>query len=55
MLLYEQYRDPQKAAALKRFVTWGLTTGQTYSSHLGYMPLPDAVSGPALAALERIS
>lgn len=55
LLLYEHYRDPQRAAALKRFVTWGLTTGQTYSSELGYIPLPDAVTAPALAALERIN
>jgi len=55
LLLYEHYRDPQKAAALKRFVTWGLTTGQTYSSELGYIPLPDGVTAPALAALERIN
>ena len=55
LLLYEHYRDPQKAAALKRFVAWGLTTGQTYSSELGYIPLPEEVKTPALAALERIN
>jgi phosphate transport system substrate-binding protein len=55
LLLYEHYREPQKAAALKRFVMWGLTTGQTYSSDLGYIPLPDAVTAPALAALGRIN
>lgn len=55
LLLHERYRDPQKAAALKRFVAWGLTTGQTYSSELGYIPLPDEVRAPALAALERVN
>ena len=55
LLLYEHYRDPQKAAALKRFVAWGLTAGQTYSSELGYIPLPDGVTAPSLSALERIN
>lgn len=55
LLLYEHDPDPQKAAALKRFVAWGLTTGQTYSSELGYIPLPDEVTALALAALERIN
>ena len=54
LLLYEHYRDPQRAAALKRFVAWGLANGQSYSSELGYVPLPDAVKGPALVALQRI-
>jgi phosphate transport system substrate-binding protein len=55
LLLYQHYSNPQKAAALKRFVTWGLSSGQTYSSELGYIPLPDAVTAPALAALDRIN
>ena len=40
LLLYRKYGDPQKAAAVKNFVTWGLTVGQTIAPGLGYLPLP---------------
>jgi phosphate transport system substrate-binding protein len=43
LLLYEHYRDPQKTAVLKRFVTWGLTTGQgrtAPSSAIFRSPMP---------------
>jgi phosphate transport system substrate-binding protein len=54
LLLYERYPDPDKAAALKKFVTWGLTTGQRYSRELGYIALPPEVASVSLAALDRI-
>ncbi len=31
LLLYDRYQDPAKAAALKKFVAWGLTEGQNFS------------------------
>jgi phosphate transport system substrate-binding protein len=54
LLLYERYPDADKAAALKKFVAWGLTTGQTYSRDLGYIALPPDVASLSLAALDRI-
>ena len=54
LLLKERYADPAKAAALKRFVAWGLGEGQGYSSDLGYIPLPADVAGRGKAALARI-
>jgi ABC-type phosphate transport system substrate-binding protein len=40
--------------ALKEFMKWALTTGQTMSADLGYIPLPAEVAGLSLAALDRI-
>jgi len=54
LLLYERYPDPQKSAALKRFVTWGLSSGQSYGPGLGYIALPADVTARSRAALERI-
>ena len=54
LLLYEKYTDQQKSAALKQFVRWGLSLGQSYSSELGYVPLPSDVASLSRAALDRI-
>jgi len=54
LLLYERYPDQQKGAAIKRFVTWGLTGGQSFSADLGYIALPPEVAALSRAALERI-
>jgi phosphate transport system substrate-binding protein len=54
LLLYDRYDDPGKSAALKKFISWGLTEGQAYSRELGYIPLPSEVASRSLAALERI-
>jgi phosphate transport system substrate-binding protein len=54
LLLYERYGDPQKSAAIKRFVTWGLSLGQSYSPELGYITLPADVARHSRAALEHI-
>jgi phosphate transport system substrate-binding protein len=54
LLIYERYDDRQKSAALKRFVTWGLSLGQSYSPELGYIALPADVASRSRAALERI-
>ncbi len=53
LLLYEQYAEPEKSAALESFVEWGLTQGQSYSSELGYIPLPADVAFLARSALAR--
>jgi phosphate transport system substrate-binding protein len=54
LLLHDRYADRDKGAALKKFVTWGLTEGQVFSRELGYIPLPEEVASRSLAALERI-
>ena len=54
LLLYDRYPDADKAAALKKFVAWGLTAGQRYSRDLGYIALPPEVASVSLAAVERI-
>jgi phosphate transport system substrate-binding protein len=54
LLLYERHPDASKSSALKKFVAWGLTTGQSYSRELGYIALPREVASVSLAALDRI-
>jgi phosphate transport system substrate-binding protein len=54
LLLYERYADQRKGAAIKRFVSWGLTGGQSYSADLGYITLPPEVAALSRAALERV-
>ena len=54
LLLYERYPDQEKSAALRRFVTWGLSSGQPYATELGYIPLPAEITSLSRAALERI-
>ncbi|TPW33310.1 phosphate ABC transporter substrate-binding protein PstS [Martelella alba] len=43
LLLYKQGQDPAKVDAIKQMVEYGLTTGQTMSDALGYIPLPENV------------
>ena len=54
LLLYQKYDDPEKLRALKDFVTYGLTEGQTFAVALGYIPLPESVVAKANAALSSI-
>src|SRR5262245_12383627 len=55
LLLYDRYPNRDAAAALKSFVTWGLTTGQGLSRELGYIPLPAEVVSLSLAALDPLN
>jgi phosphate transport system substrate-binding protein len=55
LLLYREHPSARVSAALKAFVTWGLTDGQRIAEAMGYVPLPDelvALSQGAIAALE---
>ncbi|TSA36696.1 MAG: phosphate ABC transporter substrate-binding protein PstS [Verrucomicrobiaceae bacterium] len=54
LLLYKKYDDAAKLKALKDFVTYGLTTGQSFSEELGYIPLPAPVVEKAKAALATV-
>lgn len=54
LMLYTKYDDAKKLAALKDFVTYGLTEGQTFADDLGYIPLPEAVVIKSKAALATV-
>jgi phosphate transport system substrate-binding protein len=54
LLLYQNYDDKAKLQALKDFVTYGLTEGQSFAIELGYIPLPEAVVARANAALSSV-
>lgn len=53
LLLYEKY-PAERAQAVKSFVDWGLTVGQTFAADLGYLALPEAVADLGKSALSRI-
>jgi phosphate transport system substrate-binding protein len=55
LLCYKKYKDPQKLAALKSVIEYGLTQGQTFSVDLGYIPLPPNVVDADKKALAEIS
>jgi phosphate transport system substrate-binding protein len=54
LLLYKQYDDAQKLAALKRFLRWCLTSGQEFNESLGFVRLPPPVVARATEALDGI-
>jgi len=55
LLCYKKYSDPDKAAAIKSVVQYGLTQGQSFSVDLGYIPLPPNVVDAVSKALAQIS
>ena len=54
LIVKKEYADPAKAAAVKAFVTYGLTKGQAIAPQLGYVTLPQEVVTKAQAALETV-
>src|SRR6201987_5483943 len=54
LLLYKSYSDKDKLAALKKFVTYGLTDGQKLFNDLGYIPMPAEVVQKCEAALATV-
>jgi len=54
LLVHKQYADAAKAAAVKAFVNYGLTTGQAAAPSLGYITLPESVVKQSLAALATV-
>ena len=54
MLVKKSYPVADKGAAVKAFVNYGLTTGQSVAPELGYVTLPDDVVKKVLAALESV-
>jgi phosphate transport system substrate-binding protein len=53
LLLYKNYA-PERLAAIKGFVEWGLTEGQQYLEPLGYIKLPPKVESMAMEAVSAI-
>jgi phosphate transport system substrate-binding protein len=54
LLVHKQYAVAAKAAAVKAFVNYGLTTGQATAPSLGYITLPESVVKQSLAALATV-
>ncbi|HMS65667.1 MAG TPA: phosphate ABC transporter substrate-binding protein PstS [Ignavibacteria bacterium] len=40
ILIYENQKDPSKGKTMKEFLTWALSTGESFAKDLGYAPLP---------------
>jgi phosphate transport system substrate-binding protein len=54
LLVRKNNPDPAKGAAIKEFITYGLTRGQSVAPELGYVTLPEPVVKRAQAALEAV-
>jgi phosphate transport system substrate-binding protein len=54
LLVKKTYTDAAKAAAVKAFMTYGITTGQAIAPELGYITLPSNVVTKVQAALATI-
>ena len=54
LLLYRQYAEAEKGAAVRDFVGWGLSNGQKFAEKLGYLPLPSEVIASGEQALGGI-
>ena len=54
LLVKKSYSAPTKASAVKAFVTYGLTMGQSVAPELGYITLPESVVTKVRAALDTV-
>ena len=54
LLVYKQYDDHRKAAALKQYIKWCLTEGQAFNESLGYVRLTPQVVARTMAAVDRV-
>ncbi len=55
LLIYRQYADPERGAAVRGFVGWGLSSGQSLGEKMGYLPLPGDVASSGAQALGSVS
>ncbi len=55
ILAYKVYPKAETAKAVREFLRYGLTEGQSFAEPLGYVPLPEETRQKALAALENIT
>lgn len=54
LLIPDKIQDPAKKKAIKDFVAWMLTTGQTMTAALAYAPLPKPVVVKEQKAIAKI-
>ena len=54
LLLYRQYDQPERGAAMREFVGWGLSSGQSFGEKMGYLPLPGDVAASGAQALGSV-
>ena len=54
LLLYKQYPDKKKSDVLKNLLAYCVKDGQKSAEPLGYIPLPPAVSGAVISALQTV-
>ena len=54
VLLYRHYPDAPKQNALHDLFVWMLADGQRFAKAIDYVPLPPAVSRPAIAAVNTM-
>ena len=54
LLLYRQYPEPERSAAVRDFVGWGLSAGQSLGEKIGYLPLPGDVAASGAQALGSV-
>jgi phosphate transport system substrate-binding protein len=54
LLLYKQYDDQHKTAALKQYLKWCLKEGQTFNEALGYIRLAPQVIARTMTAVDSI-
>jgi phosphate transport system substrate-binding protein len=54
LLLYKAYDSPQRSAALKAYITWCLTDGQSINESLGFVRLPPQVISRAVRAVDSV-
>jgi phosphate transport system substrate-binding protein len=54
VLLYKDYHDAKKAAAVRELFKWCLTEGQESSEDLGYLRLSSHIVAQATAAVESV-
>lgn len=55
LLVYEKQKDAFKGKILKEFLTWALSSGESYASELGYAPLPKVVIEKAMQKVNKIT
>jgi phosphate transport system substrate-binding protein len=55
LLVYKQMKDKQKMDALKTFLKWALTDGESYAKDLYYAPLPKEVVKLCQKKVDEIS
>lgn len=55
ILAYQVYPKAETSKAVREFLRYALTEGQSFAEPLGYVPLPEETRKKSLAALEKIT